>query len=232
MSVHESGKKIIVGDLAHDAVDASSNNPVKIGGIAYSLASIPTAVASGDRTQSWHDVYGRQVVVPASRQVVSYGYKELPASSATDVTVSVTTARSGYYTPDAAFYDGSDAGFSASARWLKYELYAGEAVGFNATNPLLTFYNGLGVSVTLKLYGVVAYTLNSPAFPNLVQLESVTVANAGSAYFIGYEAGGTPGAGVYAVPAMHGPWQALILEITPASDPSSGYFRFFAAKTS
>lgn len=48
----------VSGAVAHDAVD--SGNPVKIGGLASSAA--PTAVATGDRVNSWHDQFGRTVV--------------------------------------------------------------------------------------------------------------------------------------------------------------------------
>lgn len=234
MSAFDSGKKVVAGDIAHGSTDSSSTSyPVKVGGIAYNFAASPTAVDNGDRVQAWYDQYGRQVVLPAPRYSHSFGYKEEPVTYAVDVTVSTTNPRGNgvYAVPDAAFYDGSDAGFGASARYIKYQLAVNNEQAGNMTNPFMGLYNGLGVSCTVVLYGVVAYTYSSAAFPNLVQLDSVTVANTGSCYFIPFEAGGTPGAGVYSVPAMNGPWEALILGITPASDPSTGYIRFWASKT-
>lgn len=58
MGLFDSVKKIIAGDVAHDAAD--SGNPVKIGGVASSTPF--TAVAPSDRVQAWFDTSGRQVV--------------------------------------------------------------------------------------------------------------------------------------------------------------------------
>lgn len=53
------GNSLMVGNLAHDAVDAG--NPVKIG--AQARQTNPTAVADGDRVNITADDLGRQVVV-------------------------------------------------------------------------------------------------------------------------------------------------------------------------
>lgn len=50
------------GDKAHDAVDGG--NPVKIGGKAASVASLPTAVSAGDRVDAAFDLNGRMIVAP------------------------------------------------------------------------------------------------------------------------------------------------------------------------
>lgn len=55
------GGVIITGDVAHDGAD--SGQPVKIGGRATDLFTLPTAVASGDRVNFLADRYGRQYVV-------------------------------------------------------------------------------------------------------------------------------------------------------------------------
>ncbi len=52
-----SGNAVMVGDVAHDAVD--SGNPVKIGGIANAA---PAAVASGDRTDALWGLKGALMV--------------------------------------------------------------------------------------------------------------------------------------------------------------------------
>ncbi len=52
---------VVVGDTPNDAVDPGGN-PVKIGGVARSLITIPTAVAAGDRVQQWHDLNGAIVI--------------------------------------------------------------------------------------------------------------------------------------------------------------------------
>lgn len=49
-----------MGDVAHDGVD--SGNPVKVGGKAS--GALPTAVAAADRTDSYLDREGRQIVRP------------------------------------------------------------------------------------------------------------------------------------------------------------------------
>lgn len=61
MSVFETAKKIVGGDVAHNAADAGS--PVKIGGYASSTA--PAAADEGDRVNAWFDLQGRLQVVNA-----------------------------------------------------------------------------------------------------------------------------------------------------------------------
>lgn len=58
MGVFDSIKKLVAGDVAHDAAD--SGNPVKIGGKAAS--STPSAVASNDRVNAYWDQNGRLAV--------------------------------------------------------------------------------------------------------------------------------------------------------------------------
>jgi len=58
MGLFDTVKKIVVGDVAHDAVD--SGNPVKIGG--YASLNVPPNVSAGDRVQAFFDQAGRQVV--------------------------------------------------------------------------------------------------------------------------------------------------------------------------
>lgn len=57
MGVFDTVRKIVVGDIAHDAAD--SGNPVKVGGKAES--TFPTAVADADRVDAWFDTLGRLV---------------------------------------------------------------------------------------------------------------------------------------------------------------------------
>ena len=58
MGVFDTVKKIVAGDVAHDAAD--SGNPIKIGGKAASSA--PSAVSAGDRVNAYFDTNGRLVV--------------------------------------------------------------------------------------------------------------------------------------------------------------------------
>lgn len=62
MSVFESVRKLITGDVAHDAADGG--NPIKIGGKASTER--PAAVANGDRVNAWLTEYGRVVVSPGA----------------------------------------------------------------------------------------------------------------------------------------------------------------------
>lgn len=57
MSVFDTAKKVVVGDVAHDAAD--SGNPISVGGRASTNA--PTAVAVSDRVRAWFDLNGRLV---------------------------------------------------------------------------------------------------------------------------------------------------------------------------
>jgi hypothetical protein len=59
MLVDSSGRALIAGSVAHDAVD--SGNPIKIGGYATSTSS-PTAVAVGDRVNARYSLTGNAVV--------------------------------------------------------------------------------------------------------------------------------------------------------------------------
>jgi len=57
----------IIGNVASDAAD--SGNPLKVGGIARTTN--PTAVADADRIDAFFDDLGRQVIVSASRDLVT-----------------------------------------------------------------------------------------------------------------------------------------------------------------
>lgn len=58
MGLFDTVKKIVGGDVAHDAAD--SGNPVKMGGKAASSA--PSAVSAGDRVNAYFDTNGRLVI--------------------------------------------------------------------------------------------------------------------------------------------------------------------------
>lgn len=55
MSVFDTSKKVVIGDIAHDAADSGS--PIKLGGKA--ATSIPAAVSNADRVNAYFDEYGR-----------------------------------------------------------------------------------------------------------------------------------------------------------------------------
>lgn len=56
---------IDTGNVASGATD--SGNPVKIGGVASSLTTAPTAVTVGQRVNNWNDSYGRQITTLSPR---------------------------------------------------------------------------------------------------------------------------------------------------------------------
>lgn len=58
MSIFDTVKKVVMGDVAHDAVDAG--NPLKFGGKARTAQ--PAAVANSDRVDAYFDEYGRLVI--------------------------------------------------------------------------------------------------------------------------------------------------------------------------
>lgn len=74
MGVFDGSKKIVIGDVAHDAADSGA--PLKLGG--YAAATAPSAVSSGDRVNAWFDNYGRLVVNLAG--VVAPGQQPKAAS--------------------------------------------------------------------------------------------------------------------------------------------------------
>jgi hypothetical protein len=51
----------VSGDTAHDVADAG--NPIKVGGLAKSRATVPADVTNNDRVAAWYDPTGAQVMV-------------------------------------------------------------------------------------------------------------------------------------------------------------------------
>lgn len=74
----------VSGDVAHDSGDAGE--PVKIGGKA--LTAVPTAVTANDRVNAQFDVYGRQVMINALREMK--GAQHTTITSSTSETTVVT----------------------------------------------------------------------------------------------------------------------------------------------
>lgn len=56
-----SSDSMVQGTVAHDAVD--TGNPVKAGGKAAAIGSVPTAVTAGDRVNDWNTLAGAKVTV-------------------------------------------------------------------------------------------------------------------------------------------------------------------------
>jgi hypothetical protein len=86
--IDASGNQLVVGNVAHDAVD--SGNPVKIGGKAVSDVYAETSVAEDDRTNANFSLIGQQ-------HVLNYGYVSgaVAQTALEDTYDNVTTTASG-----------------------------------------------------------------------------------------------------------------------------------------
>lgn len=73
---------LVTGDTAHDAPD--TGYPHKVGGKAS--ATLPAAVASGDRVDAYFDVRGRTVVLPGSQAAGTTNVHAPAANTAAVVT--------------------------------------------------------------------------------------------------------------------------------------------------
>lgn len=98
MSVLESNRKIVVGDIAHGSTD--TGQPVGLGAFARSIP--PTAVANNQRVRLWADLTGR-LVVRAQGDGMATNTTLLNATPATDadlyvdVPASAGTRAAGFY---------------------------------------------------------------------------------------------------------------------------------------
>lgn len=242
MGVLDTVKKIIMGDVAHDAADAG--NPVKIGGKART--AIPTAVANSDRVDAYFDANGRMVVSPdhlyvsTDANTVSTDTAAMPRmtqyretivapnvfraqyfdnsaiANPTDITVGTTN----WYTgsgPTTAFFNGSDVGFTASTRFVQIPMHRfsrGVTVGI---------FNALGVSLTVHLrVRITSYNTSNAA--NGWRVFSGSASNNTYIHFSPMPLHASAQPEWNYVPQLNSPMEALVLELTPASDPSSGYF--------
>lgn len=250
MGVFDSIKKIVSGDIAHDAAD--SGNPVKVGGKASS--SLPAAVASGDRTNMTTDLYGRQIVLPHAAKydadgldAVSDGdighlrmtqYRDLIvapnhlramyfSSNVIALPNDIGVGVSNWYTidggPTTAFFDGSDGGFGGNARYIHIPMYRfsrGATIGL---------FNNLGVSLTVKLRGrITSYNTSNQA--NGWRIWSGSLSALAYTYFSPLPLADTAEAEWNYVPQLAAPFDSIVIELTPASDPSTGYFIFTVAR--
>ncbi len=243
MGVFDSIKKIVSGDVANDAAD--SGNPVKFGGRASS--TIPTAVSTGDRVNAYFDLSGRlhtlasglhvdddidQVTADTAGQLRMTQFRELivapnllrgqyfsnaAVASPTDLTVSTTNWYSGYGAPSTAFFDGSDGSFGAGERYIKIPMYR------FARGATIGIFNALAVSITIQLRAVITSNGSSNSVNGMLIYDG-SLANAGLWYASPLPLAATANAAWNNIPQLAIPMEALVIEITPASDPSSGYF--------
>ncbi len=79
-TVDGSNNAIVVGNVAHDGVDAS--NPVKVGHKAIAHGANPTAVAAADRTDSYANRHGIPFVIGGHMNVITKEWKFAAADGA------------------------------------------------------------------------------------------------------------------------------------------------------
>jgi hypothetical protein len=242
MGVFDTVKKIVIGDVAHDAADAG--NPVKMGGKASSAA--PTAVANGDRVNAYYDLNGRLVALPMAMHVSddvdqvttdTLGYLRMTqfrelivapnmmraqffSNAAVANPTDITAGVSNWYTgsgPTTAFFDGSDGSFGANPRYIQIPMFRfsrGATIGL---------YNSLSVALTIKLRArITSYNTSNAA--NGWYIWSGSLAHAAYLHFSAMPLHATAEPEWIYLPQLNSPIDALVLELTPASDPSGGYF--------
>ena len=232
------------GDVANDSAD--SGNPIKIGGKAASATTAPTAVSAGDRVNAYYDLNGRLVTLPSAMYVAddvdtvstdSAGhlrmtqYRELivapnmlraqyfsnsSVANPTDITVGV----SNWYTgsgPTTAFFDGSDGAFDGAARYIQIPMFR------FARGATIGLFNTLGVSLTVKLRARIT-SYNGSNAANGWYIYSGSVAHNAYLHFSPMPLHATAEPEWNYIPQLNSPIDAIVIELTPASDPSSGYF--------
>ena len=232
----------IGGAVAHDAAD--SGNPLKLGGKA--LTSDPTAVAAGDRVNAYFDAQGRLVVIPSAMYVSDdidavtadtvntlrmTQYRELIVApnmvrnqffsnaivpSPTDIQGSTSGWYTGYGTMAATFFDGSDVGFTAATRYIQIPMYR------FARGCQVGLFNNLGVSLGVKLRARLT-SYNTSNVSNGWHIYDGSVATANYLMFSTMPLHATANAAWNYLPQLNSPMDALIIELTPASDPTTGY---------
>lgn len=126
-----------------------------------------------------------------------------------------------------AFFDGTDVGFGAAARYVYIPVS-------DWKNITIGIVHSLGVDVTLQVSGLMGGSggHNLTGGANVVLYTSVIAT--GSELFLGATAAGTgAGAAWVSVPAFSNPpFKYLSLKFTPASDPASGELRVFVDRRS
>lgn len=233
------------GDVAHDAAD--SGNPVKFGGKAASATTAPTAVSAADRVNAYFDLNGRLVTLPAAMYVAddvdqvssdSAGhlrmtqFRELivapnalraqyfsnaAVASPTDVTVGTSDWYNATSAPTTTFFDGSDSGFNASGRYIAIPMYR------FARGATIGLYNNLGVSLTVTLRARIT-SYNGSNAANGWMIFSGSVAHNAYLHFSPMPLHATAEPEWNYIPQLNSPMDSLIIKLTPASDPSTGYF--------
>jgi hypothetical protein len=137
-AVDSGGNQKVVGNIAHDGVDAG--NPVKIGG--KGVTSVPAAVSSGDRVDAYFDLNGRQVVkIDTAIPVKLAGFDQsitTPKYGALTTAVNSTAVQTLLTNPSAGRYHISSVTISGyvgtAARTVTPKLYV--KIGFGTAGTL------------------------------------------------------------------------------------------------
>lgn len=153
--------------------------------------------------------------------------------SGTDIVANTSDSVSGATTPTTAWFTGSDAGFTAAARYIYIPLattWASARIGI---------FDSLDASVTYTLYGLSSSSNGTSSLSGTpIKLDEVTLgATSGTHQSVTFgmlavglagatDTPGATGGGYYrAVPGIGLGWRYLALKIVPASDPTSGVLR-------
>lgn len=211
--------------IASDQVDADGASPVVTffgqGAYFQDLSnSGSSGIAAGNAGRLRMTQQRELAVAPRSRW--AYGSFASIANMA-DLLVTTTNAYSGYAGATTAFFDGADAGFGAGLRYVRipmFEFTKGAMVGI---------YHNLGVNVTVSLRADITGQGASLSMLRPV-IDSAIVASGGSVWFAPFPLASGADASMRYVPMLNMPMNYLIVQLLPASDPSSGSFYLAVAR--
>ncbi len=151
----------------------------------------------------------RRAVVTAGDNISNWASSS-SVSNAGDIVVSTTSIFSGFSAPTTAFFDGTDPGFGASARYIRIPMLSWEDVS-------ILIYHNLGVDLTCSMSLDPGGAIGTSSL-----IASQIVSTSTGIVFSPYAGGTGGGANLFAVPAMSTPTTYLSIALTPSADPSVG----------
>lgn len=235
-----SGRLIIDSDTIRALLPASLGAKAASAGLAVTLANdqtsadngtLPTSglVAISGYTQALENSAASGVAAGKSAAVRMTTQRELLVATrarwayasaadvtyAADLTAGVTSAYSTFVALTAAFLDGADVGFDASARWVRIPMFEqNRGVCFG-------LYHNLGVNLTVAIRADLTGHANISSVQRPV-IDTVVVASGGYVWFSPFPLAEGANASMRYVPMLNMPMRYLVAELTPASDPASG----------
>ena len=203
--------------VASDQIDADNASAVTnfpgLGGYAQDLTNTDSSgIAAGNVGRVRMTQQRELLVSPRARWVYCSGAS---VTNKADLLVSTTNAYSGYAGPTTAFFDGADAGFGATSRYIRIpmlEFTRGCTIGL---------YHNLGVDCTVTIRADITGANSSLSMQRPV-IDSVIVASGATAFFTSFPLAAGADATMRYVPQLNMPMYYAIVQILPASDPSSG----------